>query len=137
MGKEGKYKSHLSTCCGFLPKILSAGSFSWTFCLYMLLSWTCSVFRADFHLSLFQWIQVVLFYSLFYLRIISYFSLEGPPGGLQSSFLLKAGSVLRSDHITQVFIQLGCENMQRQKVHTLSGQPVPLPDCPPSGSVPP
>lgn len=78
-----------------------------------------------FPLSLFQWIQVVLFYSLFYLRTTGYFSLEGPSGGLQSNFLFKAESVLSSDHITQDFIQLLCETSKVRKCTTSLGSLYP------------
>lgn len=60
-----KEKSHLNMCCGFLPKIWSAGSFCfWISCLSTFW-WTRLVFIADVHLSLFQWIQMsfILFYS--------------------------------------------------------------------------
>lgn len=39
---------------------------------------------------------------------------------------------MRSDQVSQAFIQSGLENIQGWKVHSLPGQPVPL-DCPHGG----
>lgn len=41
---------------------------------------------------------------------------------------LNAGSTLNSAQIAQGFIQLGLKNLQRRRLHSFSGQPVPLLD---------
>lgn len=53
------------------------------------------------------------------------FRLAGTSGGLWSNLCLKAGS----DQVAQGFIQQSLENLQ-ERLHNLSGQPVPLPGCP-------
>lgn len=123
-------------CCGFLPTILSAGSFCfWISCLSMFW-WTKLVFIADVHLSLFQWIQMSFVLFCFIQEIEGYFRWEGCLGGLQSNFLLKAGSAMRSDHTTQGFFQVGLKNIQEQS-QARSGLGMSLPGCPHSGQVSP
>jgi len=48
---------------------------------------------------------------------------------MRSNFLLKAGSVKRSDEVAQGFIQLHLENLPGGRLYNLSGQSAPLLDC--------
>lgn len=56
--------------------------------------------------------------------------MEETSKGLQSNLLLKPGSVLRSDQVSQSFIQFGLEKLKGLRLHNLSGQPLLLLDCP-------
>jgi len=53
--------------------------------------------------------------------------LEGTSGSVWSSLLFQAGSPVRSDQGAQCFARLGLENLQGWRLHSLAGQPVPLP----------
>lgn len=45
---------------------------------------------------------------------------------MSSTLLLKAGPALISDQAAQDFIHLGLKNFQRQKFHSVSGQPISM-----------
>lgn len=63
-------------------------------------------------------------------RTTGYFMSEGTWRGLWSNLPLKAGAAVRSDQVAQDFIQLGLENLQGRRLDSLSGQPIPLFECP-------
>lgn len=45
-------------------------------------------------------------------------------GGVECDLLLKTGLTLGSDQVAQGSVELGYEDLQRQRLHSLSGQPV-------------
>jgi len=48
---------------------------------------------------------------------------------------IPAGSAMGSDHAAQGLIQLGLVNFEGLRMHSFSGQPAPLLDCPPNEDI--